>query len=93
MNVEWLPEAERNFTHQLEWLAERNPRAAVEMGDAILTVVARLPDHPEMARSGRVAGTRELVAVGTPYVVVYRVEASVVLVLRVLHGAQQWPNG
>jgi toxin ParE1/3/4 len=36
--------------------------------------------------------TTELVVVGTPYVVVYRVERSVVLVLRILHGAQRWPS-
>lgn len=28
--------------------------------------------------------------VGTPYAVVYRVEAAAVVVLRVLHGAQRW---
>lgn len=37
------------------------------------------------------AGTRELVVLGTPYVVVYRIEAAAVVILRILHGAQQWP--
>ncbi len=86
-----MPEAERNRESQLAYIAERNPRAAIDMGDAIEAAVARLADHPEGARPGRVRGTRELVVTGTPYVVVYRVEPSAILILRVLHGAQRWP--
>jgi toxin ParE1/3/4 len=44
-----------------------------------------------MAGSGRVRGTRQLIVVGTPYVVVYRIEPASVVILRVLHGAQRWP--
>ncbi len=29
--------------------------------------------------------------VGTPYVVIYRIEPAAVLGLRILHGAQRWP--
>ena len=92
MRVEWLPEAERSLTAQLEWIAEHNPWAALDMGDAIHAAVGRLADYPTMARSGRVAGTRELVVVGTPYIVAYRIEPSAVVILRVLHGAQRWPS-
>jgi toxin ParE1/3/4 len=92
VRVEWLPEAIRSLEAQLEWTAEHNPWAALDMGDAIHAAVGRLADHPAMARPGRVAGTRELVVMGTPYVVVYRVEPAAVVVLRVLHGAQRWPG-
>ena len=91
MRVEWLPEAERNFGAQLDWIAQQNPWAALDIGEAVLAAVGRLADHPAMGRPGRVAGTRGLVVVRTPYIVVYRIEASVVVVLRVLHGAQCWP--
>ena len=87
-----MPEAERSLTAQLEWIAERNPWAALDMGDAVHAAVGRLADYPVMARSGRVAGTRELVVVGTPYIVVYRIEPAAVVILRVLHGAQRWPR-
>jgi toxin ParE1/3/4 len=46
-----------------------------------------------MGRPGRVKGTRELVIVGTPYIVAYRIKGDAVQVLRVLHGAQKWPQG
>lgn len=48
---------------------------------------------PLSGRLGRVPGTRELVIHHTPYIAVYAVDDSVVRVLRVIHGAQQWPNG
>ncbi|MGI8573847.1 MAG: type II toxin-antitoxin system RelE/ParE family toxin [Egibacteraceae bacterium] len=91
MRIEWLPAAERNLTAQLEWIAEHNLWAAIDMGDAIHAAVSRLADHPAMARRGRAVGTRELVVVGTPYIVVYRIETSAEIILRVLHGAQRWP--
>jgi toxin ParE1/3/4 len=37
------------------------------------------------------AGRRELVLPPLPYIVVYRVTADVVEILRVFHGAQDWP--
>lgn len=92
MRIEWLPEAERGFSAQLTWIADQNPWAAVDVGDAILAAVSRLAEHPAIGRAGRVRGTRELIVVGTPYLVVYRMQAAAVIVLRVLHGAQRWPQ-
>ena len=36
-------------------------------------------------------GTRELVLTPLPYIVVYTVRGDVIFVVRILHGAQQWP--
>lgn len=91
MRVEWLPQAERNRQSQLAYIAERNPSAAIAVGDLIEAAVARLADPPEIAPPGRVRGARELVVTGTPYVVVYRVERAAAVILRLLHGAQLWP--
>ncbi|MCP3417984.1 type II toxin-antitoxin system RelE/ParE family toxin [Bradyrhizobium brasilense] len=44
------------------------------------------------AGPGRVAGTRELVIPRTPYVASYLVDGETVRILRVLHGAQMWPD-
>ena len=66
MRIDWLPEAKRNRESQLAYIAERNPWAAIEMGDTIEDAVARLADFPESAPPGRVRGTRELVVTGTP---------------------------
>ena len=91
MNVEWLASAVRTLRSQLSYISDRNPQAAVDMSDAIEAAVSRLADFPESARPGRVPGTRELVVPATPFIVVYRIEATGVVILRVLHGAQKWP--
>ena len=92
MKIEWLPRATRSRDSQLTYIGERNPRAAVAMGDAIRDTVGRLALHPHSGRPGRIGGTRELVIPGTPYIVAYRVEATAVVVIQVLHGAQRWPD-
>lgn len=71
MRVEWLPLAVRDLHGQLDWIADHDPWAAISVGDAIEAAVARLADYPALARAGRVPGTRELVVVGTPSVIVY----------------------
>ena len=74
----------------VERIAENNPAAALDMWDDIESQVERLCDFPRSGRTGRMPETRELVVSGTAYIVVYIVGDDVELV-RVLHGAQQWP--
>jgi toxin ParE1/3/4 len=47
---------------------------------------------PEIGRTGRVEGTRELVISGTPFIAAYKVEQQKVEILRVLHESQMWPG-
>jgi plasmid stabilization system protein ParE len=47
---------------------------------------------PESGRPGRIEETRELVILRTPYIAAYRITGDTVRILRVLHGAQQWPE-
>lgn len=42
-------------------------------------------------RIGRIEGTRELIFPELPYVVVYRIQDQVVEIVRIYHGAQDWP--
>jgi toxin ParE1/3/4 len=91
VRIVWLRAAERNLEEQLDYIGERNPRAANTLAEKIAAAVARLPDHPRRGRPGRVTGTRELAVPGTPYIVVYMVGADYVRIHRVLHGAQRWP--
>ncbi len=42
-------------------------------------------------RTGRISGTRELVFPGLPYVVVCLIKEEVIEVIRIYHGAQDWP--
>ena len=92
MILEWLSVAQRDFDDLVEYIAADHPIAAIEQGDEIQAQVSVLSDHPRMGRPGRVKGTRELVVVRTPFIVAYRVKGKAIQILRVLHGAQQWPE-
>ena len=69
-----------------------NPSAAVSIDERIAGAARHLRDFPESGRPGRIDGTRELVIAGTPYVAAYVVTETTVRNLRVLHGAQRWPE-
>jgi toxin ParE1/3/4 len=88
-----LPTAVANRDAHLDYIAQDSPSAAIEQGDRIEHQVGLLIEHPEMGRPGRKRGTRELVISRTPFVVVYRIKprAKRIELMRVLHGAQQWP--
>ena len=90
MRVRWRPVAEADRDGIVDYIAQDNPVAAIELGDVIDRRVAELPEHPKLYRVGRVRGTRELV-VHPNYVVVYRIARGEIEILRVLHSARQWP--
>ena len=92
MRVEWLPIAIDNLQHQLGYIALRNPDAAVSQSRHVQAAVERLVDHPSMGHPGRRPGTRELVVARTAFLIVYRVEDDAITILRLFHGAQDWPN-
>jgi addiction module RelE/StbE family toxin len=73
------------------YIARDNKLAAGSVVRRIRSSVALLRRHPELGRAGRIAGTRELIVAGQPYLVVYRLGDQGVEVLRVLHHAQEWP--
>jgi len=76
------------FTH----IEADSPRAAVAVDEHIAQAVLRLVEFPESGRPGRIPGTRELVIPRTPYVVAYALTSDRIRILRVLHGAQMWPD-
>lgn len=93
MKVHWTERAEIDRDSQEAFISKDNPRAALDQIDRVMARVAALAEHPEQGRPGRRRGTRELVVTGTPFLVVYRLRArsARIEILRVLHGAQQWP--
>ena len=92
MRVRWLKIALANLDAEAEYIAEDNPAAAGRTVQRILRAVDLLKKNPAMGRAGRVAGTRELVVAGTPYIVPYRVRGEALEILRVFHAARKWPE-
>lgn len=93
MRVRWLASALHNLEDIGAYIAHEDPAAALRMVDRVEICTDGSENNPERGREGRVDGTRDLVIPGTPYLVVYRLGAGTVDLLRVLHGAQQWPPG
>jgi len=92
MRVRWTSPAREQFVSGYEYIAEENRAAAARTADQIWESTQLLARHPMAGREGRVAGTRELVIRGTPFVVAYRVKKNEVWVLAVIHGARKWPD-
>jgi len=92
MTLVWLRRAERSLEAIADYIARENRQAAHATILTIRAAAARLIDNPTLGRHGRVPGTRELVVVGTPYILPYRVQGETIQILHVLHGARQWPE-
>ncbi|MGH7123410.1 MAG: type II toxin-antitoxin system RelE/ParE family toxin [Stellaceae bacterium] len=92
MEIIWRDVALGGLERAHRYIADHDPAAAERIFEAILAAVQRLPKMPNMGRPGRVDGTRELVVVGTPYLVVYSVIDNVLHIIAVQHGAREWPR-
>ncbi|HEY1783164.1 MAG TPA: type II toxin-antitoxin system RelE/ParE family toxin [Roseiarcus sp.] len=87
---EWRQAARDDLLAIVDYISDDGPDAAQALKDDIEAKVSALPDHPRLYRAGRVKGTREMV-VRSNYLVIYTESESAISILRVLHGAQQWP--
>jgi toxin ParE1/3/4 len=94
MNIIWRAAAQDDLNRAFDYILEHNPAAVLRLYETIRQRVERLADHPALGRAGRIADTRELVIVGTRYLVAYTVDRRIdaVIILRILHGAQEWPE-
>lgn len=92
MVIWWSTPATQQLAAAREYIAADDEAAATETANHIWDSVDILARHPFAGRSGRVAGTRELVIAGTPLVVAYRIEKNEVRVVAVLHAAREWPE-
>lgn len=94
MNIVWRRAVEADLDKAVDYILQYSPGAALRLYATIRNGVERLAEHPALGRAGRVADTRELAIAGTPYLVAYTVDRHIdaVVILRVLHGRQNWPE-
>ena len=90
--LDWsrLAIADRNAI--FDYIEADSPTAAEEIDERIRVAVENLLRFSEMGRNGRIEETRELVIPRTPYIAVYQISHETIRILRVLHGARQWPE-
>lgn len=92
MRIVWTKLAIQDLNHAWNYIATDNPEAADGMIERIAKAVDSLLFYQNLGRPGRVKGTKELVVVGTPYVVPYRIKEGSIQILAVIHGSRRWPE-
>jgi len=92
LRLRWTKHAEHDLDEIARYIGQDSPTAAARVVlELIDQVEANLPKRPAVGRPGRVLGTRELVILGLPYIVPYRVREMDIEILRVLHTSRRWP--
>lgn len=92
MQIRWLRRALRNLEQAHSYILKENPTAAQELILKIQNAANQLENYPFMGKSGRVEGTRELIISNSPYILIYRVTAESVEILRILHTSKRYPD-
>lgn len=92
MKLRWTNAARRDRELIYAYVESNSPDAALQLDERFQERATRLIHLPYLGREGRVAGTRELSISGSSYLLVYRVEADLIWIVRVIHTARSWPN-
>ncbi len=91
MELRWTEEAAADLEHITGYLFQNAPERAAELVRGIYNHTSSLQTFPSRGRPGKKVGTRELVLSPLPYIVVYQTTGDVIHIVRILHGAQNWP--
>ena len=91
MQLRWTEAAAADIERISDYLVTHTPERAERLLRELYEAPSALLQFPKRGRPGKKEGTRELVVSPLPYLVVYTVRGDVVYIVRVLHGAQQWP--
>lgn len=89
--IHWKRQAINDLINIGQHIAEDSPANAGRMIDLIESKVTPLATYPRIGHTGHRRGTYELVAHDS-YVIIYRVRAKRIEILRVKHTARQWPS-
>lgn len=92
MKIVWSPTAIADLSSLRRYIAQDSLASAGQIALKIRDAIRRLSQFPLSGRMGRVAGTRELVIPGTPYLAVYFLNDQEVRIAAILHGKQRWPE-
>ena len=91
MRLRWTTPATQDLYNIIRRIQRDNPAAAAKVAETLYEGCSKLVDFPRRGRRGRIEGTRELIFPGLPYIVVYRIQDQNLEIVRIYHGAQDWP--
>ena len=92
MALRWHRQALDDLRGIHDYIAAESPGAARRVISHLREQARLLPLYPEIGRSGRLPGTRELVVVRFPYILAYRALGEDVEILLVVHTSRLWPE-
>jgi addiction module RelE/StbE family toxin len=92
MRLVWSRAAMRDLEELAVYIAEDSEQVSGSVEARIHEEAELLSRFPRSGRIGRVRGTRERVVGRTPYILAYRIVSGRIRVLRVYHGARNWPK-
>lgn len=89
MKLLWKPLALEDRERIMNYIARDIPVAALDRDLLFEDTADRLRSHPLLYKAGRLKASREAV-VHPNYVMVYTIDKGTVVILRILHAAQNW---
>ncbi|HHO48999.1 MAG TPA: type II toxin-antitoxin system RelE/ParE family toxin [Desulfobacteraceae bacterium] len=92
MRIRWTRKALVNLENAVNYIAADSPGNARKVAQKIRDSIYLLSGQPTMGRPGRVAGTRELVISGLPFIVSYAEYNGEIVILRIIHTSMKWPD-
>jgi len=92
MKLRWTRLALQDLEQALVYVSEKNSSFPPLMLPRIKKSLKALKSHPFIGRAGRVPGTRELIIVGTPFILPYRIKLETIDLLAFVHSARRWPD-
>jgi len=72
----------------VDFIAEDNPKAAYKVMNKIKERALILDDHPDIGTRGHTKGTRELVVLKLPFIIIYSVSRKEIL--NIFHTSKKW---
>lgn len=91
MKVRWSAAATRDRHDIVDYIALDNVLAAIQMDELFDRAAERLGQHPNLGKTGKLPGTRELIA-HESYRLIYELDAQTVWILALVHTARLWPR-
>ncbi len=88
MRIRWTESAAADLQSIKTYLDRHHPDLSHTTVRMLYQRIRSLKNMPTRGRIGSRIGTRELLFVPLPYIVVYRIQETTIEILRIYHGAQ-----
>jgi addiction module RelE/StbE family toxin len=88
--IRWAPAAANDLEGIRNFLEEHHPSFTQSTIRRLYNAARSLKQFPHRGRIGQKEGTRELVILPLPYVIVYRVDSNILHILRLMHTSEDW---